>query len=262
MTGPAPVSDATAARMGLAKKYGPWYIWGQLHGWFKQTVYDPTASLSADRRGTVSLPDIESCYAPLPPGTAASLPPRPRYTLRDRTATLDHIAARPDAMWRVGTLWSFRNEAKIYGSPWFDGAWAGLTGEFPDPVPGLLASLRSAPVPYGSPAAAAADAADKARGKAAVAGAVAPPAASGLPPESGAAVSRRARGAARGRGAAAGGGAAAESGGGGGGGGGAGASGGAGTTTGGGGGGAAASAGGSEEPAVGGAGGVAEEQHE
>ena len=32
-------------------------------GWFKQTVNDPTASLSAERRGTVSLPDIESSFA-------------------------------------------------------------------------------------------------------------------------------------------------------------------------------------------------------
>lgn len=33
-------------------------------GWFKQTVNDPTASLSAERRGTISLPDIESsCFA-------------------------------------------------------------------------------------------------------------------------------------------------------------------------------------------------------
>jgi hypothetical protein len=37
-------------------------MWGQLSGWWKQTVYDPTASLSAERRGTVSLPDIEGCY--------------------------------------------------------------------------------------------------------------------------------------------------------------------------------------------------------
>jgi hypothetical protein len=195
MAGPAPVSDATAARMGLAKKYGPWYIWGQLHGWFKQTVYDPTASLSADRRGTVSLPDIESCYAPLPSSSAASLPPRPRYTQRDRAHTLDHIGSKPDAMWRVGTLWSFRNEAKIYGSPWFDGVWAGLTGEFLDPVPGLLGVLRAAPVPYGSPAAAVADAADKAATAAARSAVPGPPVAA---PESAAAASRRARGA-RGR---------------------------------------------------------------
>jgi hypothetical protein len=37
-------------------------VWAQLSSWYKQTVYDPTASLSAERRGTLSLPDIESCY--------------------------------------------------------------------------------------------------------------------------------------------------------------------------------------------------------
>lgn len=42
-------------------------MWGQLSGWYKQTVYDPTASLSAERRGTLSMPDIESAF---PPGTA------------------------------------------------------------------------------------------------------------------------------------------------------------------------------------------------
>jgi hypothetical protein len=43
--------------------YRPLYCWGQLSGWFKQTVNDPTASLSAERRGTLSLPDVESCFA-------------------------------------------------------------------------------------------------------------------------------------------------------------------------------------------------------
>lgn len=37
-------------------------MWAQLSSWYKQTVYDPTASLSAERRGTLSLPDVESCY--------------------------------------------------------------------------------------------------------------------------------------------------------------------------------------------------------
>jgi hypothetical protein len=42
------------------KEYDPGYIWGQLIGWFKQTVDKPNASLSADRRGTLSMPDLES----------------------------------------------------------------------------------------------------------------------------------------------------------------------------------------------------------
>ena len=67
---PVPVEDQAVsgraaekqgkATMGMAKKYGAGFIWGQLNGWYKQTVFDPTASLSAERRGTISMPDIES----------------------------------------------------------------------------------------------------------------------------------------------------------------------------------------------------------
>ena len=49
----------------LCKKYGPWFVWGQMNAWYKQTVYDPSASLSAERRGTISLPDIECAFAGL-----------------------------------------------------------------------------------------------------------------------------------------------------------------------------------------------------
>ena len=63
---PQPVGQA------MRKKYSQQYIWGQLNGWFKQTVYDPAATLSAERRGTLSLPDVESAYG----GAAA------RYDMR------------------------------------------------------------------------------------------------------------------------------------------------------------------------------------
>ena len=42
------------------KEYDASFIWGQLVGWFKQTVDKPNASLSADRRGTLSVQDLES----------------------------------------------------------------------------------------------------------------------------------------------------------------------------------------------------------
>ena len=42
------------------KEYQQSYIWGQLIGWYKQTVDKPNASLSADRRGTLTLPDLDS----------------------------------------------------------------------------------------------------------------------------------------------------------------------------------------------------------
>ncbi len=57
-----PRPQGRAPTSNLVKKYGALFIWGQLSGWFKQTVYDPTASLSAERRGTLSLPDPDSCY--------------------------------------------------------------------------------------------------------------------------------------------------------------------------------------------------------
>ncbi len=71
----------------LSKRYGSTFIWAQLSGWFKQTVYDPTASLSAERRGTISLPDLESCY-----GTA-----KQRYTAKVRAAPQAITHPCPDA---------------------------------------------------------------------------------------------------------------------------------------------------------------------
>lgn len=63
-TGNALEGKATVQRTQgvLCKKYGPWFVWGQLNAWYKQTVYDPSASLSAERRGTISLPDIECAF--------------------------------------------------------------------------------------------------------------------------------------------------------------------------------------------------------
>ena len=58
----APPQQLPLAADAPRKKYSQHFIWGQLSGWFKQTVYDPAATLSAERRGTLSLPDIESAY--------------------------------------------------------------------------------------------------------------------------------------------------------------------------------------------------------
>ena len=32
---------------------------------------------------------------------------------RSGRALLDHIEKRPESMWKIGTMWSFRNEAKV-----------------------------------------------------------------------------------------------------------------------------------------------------
>jgi hypothetical protein len=145
----APRPQALSA-LQEAKKYRPAFVWGQLTGWFKQTVLDPTASLSADRRGTVSLPDVDSCYG--------------KYSLKDRTAQLSLVAESPGAMWPVGTLWSFKNTARVYGSPMLDAAIARSRGEepvLPRIIQDLMVHGMAAPAPaprsaFGGAAAAAA----------------------------------------------------------------------------------------------------------
>ena len=98
--------------------------------WFKQTVYDPSASLSAERRGTMSLPDPESFYA-CAPG---------EYRKRERKAMLKSLERKPDAMWPTTWSFSFRNPAKVYGSPWLDDAIGAGRGEAAK-TPGLLREL-------------------------------------------------------------------------------------------------------------------------
>ena len=90
------------------KKYQAGFVWGQLSGWYKQTVSDPSASLSAERRGTISLPDFASCFG------------KGKSTYKDRKRIIDNARKMPHAMWPTGTIWSFRNKHKVYGSPWLD----------------------------------------------------------------------------------------------------------------------------------------------
>ena len=88
----------------MRKKYQQHFAWGQLVSWFKQTIYDPSASLSADRRGTMSLPDPESAYGGSKPGT---------YERSERKALLAHLDKNPDRSWPTTWRWSFRNPAKV-----------------------------------------------------------------------------------------------------------------------------------------------------
>ncbi|KXZ45516.1 hypothetical protein GPECTOR_53g102 [Gonium pectorale] len=123
----------------LCKRYGPWFMWGQLSGWYKQTVYDPTASLSAERRGTLSLPDVESFYRS---GNKAG------YSYKDRASVLKHIETCPDAQWRTSLPFNFRNDAKIYGSPMFDQIYLEAIGQ-PErnPMPAVLQHLKEVKTP-------------------------------------------------------------------------------------------------------------------
>ena len=98
------------------KKYGTQYVWGQLAFWERQTIEAPDASLSQQRRGTVTLPSIESCYSR---SKKSSL--NKKYNCKERKDMIEWISnetkrANP---WTTKTHWSFRN-GKLYGSPWLD----------------------------------------------------------------------------------------------------------------------------------------------
>ena len=114
----------------MKKKYQPHFAWGQLVSWFKQTIYDPSASLSAERRGAMSLPDPESAYG------------AKNYVTGDRRSMLRQIARDPSKMWPTTWAWSFRNPGKVYGSPFIDDAIRAAKGE-ERTLPGLLEELRS-----------------------------------------------------------------------------------------------------------------------
>jgi hypothetical protein len=42
------------------RKYSSLFVWGQLVAWYKQTIAQPQASLSQDRRGTLSFPTFDT----------------------------------------------------------------------------------------------------------------------------------------------------------------------------------------------------------
>ena len=68
--------------------------------------------------------------------------------MQEREELLSQLESRPDTMWKTGTIWSFRNEAKIYGSPMFDSAMAAVCGDAADPLPQVISALRAAPAPF------------------------------------------------------------------------------------------------------------------
>lgn len=96
----------------LQKRYGALYVWGQLVTWYKQTIYSPDSSLSADRRGTLSLPDPESCCSAAPSA----------YVNKERKELFKALRKNKHQSWPTATSWSFKNPAKVYGSPMFDDA--------------------------------------------------------------------------------------------------------------------------------------------
>jgi len=104
----------------LSKVYQQQYVWGQCMYWMRQTIESPNSSLSAERRGTICLPDITSCYATSRTRRIAKL-----YDLQARTSLLEHLKAKSSSQWPTKWHWKFRWPMKnrFYGSPWFDAAY-------------------------------------------------------------------------------------------------------------------------------------------
>lgn len=105
-------SCKTGAFKTLNKKYSALYIQGTMCGWYKQTVEKPAASLSADKRGTMTLACIEMAA-------------EGDYSPKVRKILLDHLRERPHSTWpsrpNVKYPWgNFTNKAKVLGTPMFD----------------------------------------------------------------------------------------------------------------------------------------------
>lgn len=68
------------------------------------------------------------------------------YVRKERKALLDALQKSPANLWPTGTIWSFKNSNKVYGSPMLDAALQRSRGE---PEAGqamalMLQELRSA----------------------------------------------------------------------------------------------------------------------
>jgi hypothetical protein len=97
------------------KEYDRFYIWGQLIGWYKQTVDKPNASLSADRRGTLSYPEIDSFFIKNSRNSNHSDTKSSNffnYPYGSKSSFYNRIIENPSLMWPVGNDWSFKNKNK------------------------------------------------------------------------------------------------------------------------------------------------------
>jgi hypothetical protein len=106
----------------LSKVYQQQYVWGQCMYWMRQTIESPNSSLSAERRGTIALPDISSCYATTRHKNISKL-----YNKQNRSMLIDHLKTKSSSQWPTKWHWKFRWPMKnrFYGSPWFDAAFTG-----------------------------------------------------------------------------------------------------------------------------------------
>jgi hypothetical protein len=121
------------------KSYSSSYIWGQLCVWWKQTVEKPEASLSQDRRGTLSYPNIDVSYAGIDADKKLG------YPYGTRALWIDHLKKSPGSSWPVMKTnfhaWSFKNSFKMYGTFLVDGI--NMKERYPDYIDKVLDTMDS-----------------------------------------------------------------------------------------------------------------------
>jgi len=94
------------------KEYENNYIWGQLVGWYKQTVDKPNASLSAERKGVLCYPDIESFFWNENINGNNEI----NYPCGGRVSFFEKLKDNISMSWPTTNQWSFKNRNKIYGT--------------------------------------------------------------------------------------------------------------------------------------------------
>ena len=95
------------------KEYENNYIWGQLVGWYKQTVDKPNASLSAERKGVLCYPDIESFFWN---DNLNNNNNEINYPCGGRIQFFEKLKDNISMSWPTTNQWSFKNRNKIYGT--------------------------------------------------------------------------------------------------------------------------------------------------
>ena len=96
-----------------AKSYKGTMLWGQLVGWFKQTVVNPEASLSQDRRGTLSNPVFSGSFINV--GLEYPFQKKTEPVLEARLDFLTHLKKKPSYSWPPqAAKWSYKNPQKSY----------------------------------------------------------------------------------------------------------------------------------------------------
>ncbi|EAR85193.3 SET domain protein (macronuclear) [Tetrahymena thermophila SB210] len=100
------------------RSYSSQFIWGQLTVWFKQTVASPQATLSQDRRGTLSYPQLNQSFKT----NILTYPFQEKNDKTGRQTFLNHMKEKPKDMWPPEQAkWSFKNALKNYGTLLFEG---------------------------------------------------------------------------------------------------------------------------------------------